>query len=81
MPEPLREAINEAVEKYLERRLESGGPIDVAAMAREMARSIVDMIMEQDDQHQGPLLAETISNLGDEYLQRRGLIPNGRHDH
>jgi hypothetical protein len=51
------------------------------SMAREMARSIVDMIMEQDDQHQGPLLAETISNLGDEYLQRRGLIPTGRHDH
>jgi hypothetical protein len=56
MPEPLREAINEAVEKYPERRLEAGGPIDVAAIAGEMARSIVDMIMEQDDQHQGPLL-------------------------
>jgi hypothetical protein len=46
-------------------------------MAREMARSIVDMIMEQDDQRQGALLAETISNLGDEYLQRRGLIRRG----
>jgi hypothetical protein len=62
MPEPLREAINEAVEQYLERRLETGGLIDVAAIAREMARSIVDMIMEQDDQHQVSLLAETISN-------------------
>jgi hypothetical protein len=34
------------------------------------------MIME-DDQHQGPLLAEAISNLSDEYLQRRGLIRRG----
>jgi hypothetical protein len=74
MRELLRGAINEAVEKYLERRLETGDSIDVAAMARAMARSIVDVIMEQGDQRRGPLLAETISTPGDEYRQRRVLV-------
>jgi hypothetical protein len=38
------------------------------------------MIMEQQEHHQAPLLATIIASLGDEYLQRRGLIPTERRD-
>jgi hypothetical protein len=57
MPEPLREAINEAVGKYLKETLQTGGPVDVPDMAHEMAQSLIDMVMEQDEQHQAPLSA------------------------
>jgi hypothetical protein len=49
-------------------------------MAREITQSLVDMIMEQDEQNQAPLLAQIITSLGDEYLQRRGLIPTEHRD-
>jgi hypothetical protein len=48
--------------------------------AREMAQSLVDIVMQQEEKHQAPLLAQTIASLGDEYLQRRGLIPTERRD-
>jgi hypothetical protein len=46
-------------------------------MAREMAQSFVDMVMEQDEQIQPLLLAQMIAAMGDEYLQRRGFLPDG----
>jgi hypothetical protein len=69
----LREAINEAVVGHLKDKLETGG-IDVAEMAHELTQSLVDMIMEQEEEHQAPLLASIVVSLGDEYLQRRGFI-------
>ena len=36
------------------------------------------MIMEQDTEHQAPLLASTMASLGDEYLQRCGLLELSR---
>ena len=70
----LREAINEAVVGHLKDKLETGESIDVAEMAHELTQSLVDMIMEQEEEHQAPLLASIVVSLGDEYLQRRGFI-------
>jgi hypothetical protein len=39
------------------------------------------MIMEQDEEHQAPLLASIIVSLGDEYLQRRGLLETSDQKH
>lgn len=80
MPKPLREEINDVVVKYLEHKLETGEPVDVPEMAIEMTLSLVDMIMEQDEPEQAPLLALIIVTLGDEYLQRRGLVQTERRD-
>jgi hypothetical protein len=43
MPKPLREEINDVVERYLEHKLRTGEPVDVPGMAHEMAQSVVDM--------------------------------------
>jgi hypothetical protein len=80
MPKPLREAINDAVVEYVTSRLQTGDPVDVAFMAREMSLPLIDMVMEQDEKHQGPLLAQIMGSLGNEYLERRGLLQNGRRD-
>jgi hypothetical protein len=75
MPKLLREEINDAVVRYLERRLKANAAVDVAAMAREMAQSFIDMVMDQDQQIQPLLLAQMIAAMGDEYLERRGFFP------
>jgi hypothetical protein len=80
MPKPLREAINDAVVEYVTGKLQMGEPVDVAFMAREMSLPLIDMVMEQEEKHQGPLLAQIIASLGNEYLERRGLLRNGRRD-
>jgi DNA-binding protein Fis len=67
----LREQVNDTVVRYLEHELQTGEPVNVAAMAQAMAQCIVDMIMEQREENQAPLLATAIVTLGDEYLQRR----------
>ena len=69
----LREAINEAVVGHLKDKLETGEGIDVAEMAHELTQSLVDMIMEQEEEHQAPLLASIVVSLGDEYLPTTGL--------
>jgi DNA-binding protein Fis len=74
MSEPLREGINKLVFSYLQNKLETGEAIDVVEMTHEMAQSLIDMIMEQEQPHQAPLLASVIASLGDEYLQRSNLF-------
>ena len=81
MKKPLREGINEVVMDYLQDRMASGETIDVAEMAHEMAQSLVDMIVEQEKEHQAPLLASMIVSLGDEYLHRCGLMEPFRQQH
>ncbi len=81
MSKPLREGINEVVIDYLQAKMATGEVIDVVEMAHEMAQSLVDMIMEQDKEHQAPLLASTMASLGDEYLQRCGLLELSRQEH
>jgi DNA-binding protein Fis len=80
MPQTLREEINDVVTRYLELNLQTSASVDVAAMAREIAQSLVDMVMEQEERQHAPLLAQMITTLGNEYLRRRGLIPTERHD-
>jgi DNA-binding protein Fis len=60
MQKPLREAINDVVIEYVSTKLQRGEPVDVAFMAREMSLPLIDMVMEQDEKHQGPLLAHII---------------------
>jgi hypothetical protein len=74
MIDHLREAITELVVKHLEHHLERDKPVNVAAISIEMAHSIVDMIMEQEERHQASLLASAITALGNEYLRRHRLI-------
>ena len=62
------------VVKYLEHKLQTDKPVNVAAMANEMVQSLVDVIMQLDEYHQAPALALLIATLGDEYLRRRGFI-------
>ena len=49
-------------------------------MAREIMHSLIDMVLEQDEKHQEPLLAHIVGSLADEYLKRRGLIQSRRRD-
>lgn len=72
MSKPLRVGINELVVRYLETKLAAGEKIDVAAMTFEMAQCLVDVIMQQEEDGQGTLLAYALTSLGEEYLQRRG---------
>jgi DNA-binding protein Fis len=81
MKKLLRDQINDTVVDYLQDKLEAGEGIDVAEMAHAMSQSLVDMIMEQDEEHQAPLLASIIVSLGDEYLQRRGLLETSDQKH
>jgi hypothetical protein len=74
----LREAITHLVVRYLEYQLQKDKPVDVPAIAHEMAQSIVDMIMEQEERHQASLLASAIASLGNEYLRRHGLCVPSR---
>jgi DNA-binding protein Fis len=58
MPQTLREEINDVVTRYLELNLQTSASVDVAAMAREIAQSFVDMVMEQEERQHAPLLAQ-----------------------
>jgi hypothetical protein len=81
MPKLLREEVNDAVIRYLDRKMKANGAVEIAAMTREMAQSFVDMVMEQDEKIQPLLLAQMIAAMGDEYMRRRGFIPSDRRDH
>ena len=80
MPKQLRQAINDVIVQWVTTKLQGGEPVDVAFMAREMSLLLIDMVMEQDEKHQGPLLAQIIGSLGNEYLERRGLLQTVRRD-
>jgi hypothetical protein len=73
MQKPLREAINEVVAQWVTTKLQKREPVDVKFIAREMSLSLIEPVLEQDESHQGPLLAHILGNLSDEYLKRRGV--------
>ena len=68
MLKPLRQAINDVVVEHVTSKLRTGEPVDVAFMAREMSLPLIDMVMEQDEKHQGPLLAQIIGSLATSIL-------------
>jgi DNA-binding protein Fis len=80
MQKPLREAINEVVADWMTDKLQRRQPVDVAHMAREISLCLVDMVIEQEDKNQGPLLAHIINNLTGEYLKGRGVTQARRRD-
>ena len=74
MSKPLRVGIRELVVSQVQTKLATGEQIEVAEMTYEIALSLVDVIMEQEEQGQGALLAFALTSLGEEYLQRRGVF-------
>ena len=74
MSKPLRVAIHDLVVSYLLTRLATDEHVDVTELTLEIAQSLVDVIMEQEQDGQGALFAFALTSLGEEYLQRRGLF-------
>jgi hypothetical protein len=74
MSKPLRVGIHELVISHLQTKLATGEQIDVAEMTYEIAQSLIDVIMEQEENGQGALFAFALTSLGEEYLQRRGAL-------
>jgi hypothetical protein len=50
------------------------GPVDLAEMTIEIARTLVDVIMQREKEGQGALFALALTSLGEDYLQRRGAF-------
>ena len=80
MRKPLRQAINDVVAQYVTTKLQKGEPADVASLTREITRSLIDIVMDQEEKQQGPLLAQIIGSMVDDYLERSGQTPDGRRD-
>ena len=74
MSKQLRAGIHKVITSYLRARIASGESIDVAEMTQEIAQSLVDVIMQQEEEGQGALFAFALTTLGEEYLQRRGVF-------
>ena len=81
MGKPLRLGIHELVINHLKTKLASGEQIDVAEMTQEVAQSVVDVIMEQEEEGQGALFAFALTSLGEEYLQQRGVFDTNPKGH
>jgi hypothetical protein len=79
-PMKLREEINNLVCELLEHEAQLARSVDVVALTTDMAQSAIDFVMAQDEVNQAPLLACIMTALGNEYLQRRGLMSE-RRDH
>jgi hypothetical protein len=74
----LREEINNLVCELLEQEAQTDRSVDVVALTTDMAQSVIDLVMAQDEANQAPLLACIMTALGNEYSQRRG---SNRRDH
>jgi hypothetical protein len=80
MTKPLHEAINDVVAQYVTDKLKRREPADLWLITGEITRSLMDIVLDQEERHQGPLLAKIIGSLADDYLQRSGQAPNRRRD-
>ena len=63
MSKPLRLGIHNLVLSHLETKLAIGEAIDVAEMTQEIAQSIVDVIMDQEEEGQSALFAYALTSL------------------
>jgi hypothetical protein len=81
MSKPLRLSIHDLVLNQLETKLATGETIDVAEVTQEIAQSIVDVIMEQEEEEQSALFAYALTSLGEEYLQQRGALETNPKGH
>ena len=79
MSKPLREGINEFVIDYMQAKTATGEMIDAAEIAYEMAQSLVDIIMKEEEaEGQALLFALVLAGLGEEYLLRSGVLDAGQ---
>ena len=74
LEEKLYADINELVTDYLAEKLRLEEPINVPDINRALGRAIVDVVMEQESDKHGDLIAAAINNIGAYYLERRGLV-------
>jgi hypothetical protein len=74
----LREEINNLVLEALNNEARTGRSVDIVALTTDMAQSLIDIVMAQDEANQAPLLACIMTTLGEEYLRRRGLMSERR---
>jgi hypothetical protein len=63
MSKPLRLGIHNLVLSHLETKLAIGEAIDVAEMTQEIAQSIVDVIMDQEEEGHSALFAYALTSL------------------
>ncbi len=69
MSKPLGAGIRELITSYLQARIATSEHVDVAEMAHEIAQSLVDVIMEQEEDGRAALFAFAVTRFG------RGISP------
>jgi hypothetical protein len=62
--------INDLVQEHVE----TGEPVDIVALAANMAESLVDLILLAPEEEQAKLMAITIGHLGHTFLVYGALI-------
>jgi hypothetical protein len=66
--------INDLVQEYVEGLEE---PVNIVALAANMAESLVDLILLAPEEEQVKFLAVTIGHLGHTFLEKSGAIEGG----
>jgi hypothetical protein len=67
--------INDLVQEHVEGRLEE--PVDIVALAANIAESLVDLILLAPEEEQAKLLAVTIGHVGHTFLEKSGAVEGG----
>jgi hypothetical protein len=65
--------INDLVQEHIE----TGEPVDIVALAANMAESLVDLILLAPEEEQAKLMAVTIGHLGHTFLEKSGAVEGG----
>ena len=63
--------INDLIQEHVEW---VGEPVDVVALAANMAESLVDLILLAPEEEQAKLLAVTIGHVGHAFLEKSGAV-------
>jgi hypothetical protein len=62
--------INDLVQEYIERQER----VDIVELVAKMAESLVDLVLLAPEEEQAKLLAATIAQLGQAFLEKSGTI-------
>jgi hypothetical protein len=66
--------INDLVQEHVEGLEE---PVDIVALAANIAESLVDLILLAPEEEQAKLLAVTMGHLGHTFLEKSGTVEGG----
>ena len=66
--------INDLVQEHIEW---VGEPVDIVALAANVAESLVDLILLAPEEDQAKLLAVTIGHVGHTFLEKSGAVEGG----